>query len=162
MLQAPIERLVKWGYLPGSTAAGLPRTCLPLLHKVHRFLITFKAFFVVSQCPSKGVHMGHPSPRQWRSSMTNRQPRGIGYLFPLTLLLAGTLLLGAGVARAGTTSSDYGNGSCVDDDHWAKAKTDPNWTCQIKLSSGNASSTLTFEYAGGCPGQRGADALCEP
>ena len=77
--------------------------------------------------------MGHTSPRQWRSSTTKRQPRWIGRLFPLALLLAGTVLTGAVPVHAGTTISDYGNGSCVDDDHWVKAKTDPNWTCQINI-----------------------------
>ena len=63
--------------------------------------------------------------------LAKHQPRWIGRLFPLALLLAGTVLMGAVPVHAGTTESDYGNGSCVDDDHWVKAKTDPNWTCQI-------------------------------
>ena len=133
MLWERIERLFSGDTALSRHVAGLTRACLPLLHTVHRILITPKAFFVASQYPSKGVHMGHPSPRQWRSSMTHRQPRGIGYLFPVLPLLAGTLLLGPGLTSAGTTISDYGNGSCVDDDHWAKAKTDPNWTCVINI-----------------------------
>ena len=65
--------------------------------------------------------------------LAKHQPRWIGRLFPLALLLAGTVLTGAVPVHAGTTESDYGNGSCVDDDHWVKAKTDPNWTCQINI-----------------------------
>ena len=65
--------------------------------------------------------------------LAKHQPRWIGRLFPLALLLASTVLMGAVPVHAGTTISDYGNGSCVDDDHWVKAKTDPNWTCQINI-----------------------------
>ena len=149
MLRARTERLLSGVISLGLTPASLLRICLPLLHKVHRFPITPKALFVASQHPRKGVHMGHPSPRQWRSSMTNRQPRGIGYLFPVLLLLAGTLLLGPGLTSAGTTISEYGNGSCVDDDHWAKAKTDPNWTCEINIEGLGAGGTSrqTLDYA---------------
>ncbi len=81
--------------------------------------------------------------------MTNRQPIWVGYLLPMTLLLAGNLLLGPGLASAGTTISEYGNGSCVDDDHWAKAKTDPNWTCEINIEGLGAGGTSrqTLDYA---------------
>ena len=149
MLWERIERLFSGDTALSRHVAGLTRACLPLLHTVRRILITPKAFFVASQYPSKGVHMGHPSPRQWRSSMTHRQPRGIGYLFPVLPLLAGTLLLGPGLVSAGTTISDYGNGSCVDDDHWAKAKTDPNWTCVINIEGFGAGgiSKQTLDYA---------------
>ena len=131
MLWARIERLFSGDTALSRHVAGLSRTCLPLLHKVHRFRITPKAFCVVSHYPSKGVHMGHLSPHQRRSTKTDHQPGGSRHLFPVLLLLAGTLLLGPGLTSAGTTISEYGNGSCVDDDHWAKAKTDPNWTCEI-------------------------------
>ena len=149
MLWEGIERLFSGDTALSRHVAGLTRACLPLLHTVRRILITPKAFFVASQYPSKRVHMGHPSPRQWRSSMTHRQPRGIGYLFPVLPLLAGTLLLGPGLVSAGTTISDYGNGSCVDDDHWAKAKTDPNWTCVINIEGFGAGgiSKQTLDYA---------------
>ena len=81
--------------------------------------------------------------------LAKHQPRWIGRLFPLALLLAGTVLMGAVPVHAGTTISDYGNGSCVDDDHWVKAKTDPNWTCQITGPGpgGLGEATLTFDYA---------------
>ena len=93
--------------------------------------------------------MGHTSPSQLRSSTTKRQPRWIGRLFPLALLLASSGLMGAVPVHAGTTISDYGNGSCVDDDHWAEAKTDPNWTCQINIEGFGAGgvSKQTLDYA---------------
>ena len=93
--------------------------------------------------------MGHMSPRQWRSRTTKRQPRRIGRLFTLALLLASSVLMGAVPAHAGTTLSDYGYGSCVDDDHWAKAKTDPNWTCEINIEGFGLGgvSKQTLDYA---------------
>ena len=93
--------------------------------------------------------MGHTSPSQLRSSTTKHQPRRIGRSFPLALLLASSGLMGAVPVLAGTTISDYGNGSCVDDDHWAEAKTDPNWTCQINIDGFGAGgvSKQTLDYA---------------
>ena len=82
--------------------------------------------------------------------LAKRQPRWIGRLFPLALLLASTVLMGAVPVHAGTTESDYGNGSCVDDDHWVKAKTDPNWTCQINIEGfvgAGGVSKQTLDYA---------------
>ena len=82
--------------------------------------------------------------------LAKHQPRWIGRLFPLALLLAGTVLTGAVPVHAGTTESDYGNGSCVDDDHWVKAKTDPNWTCQINIEGfvgAGGVSKQTLDYA---------------
>jgi hypothetical protein len=52
--------------------------------------------------------MGHTSPRQWHSSETKRQLRWIKRLFPLALLLAGSVLIGSVPAHASITRK----GSC--------------------------------------------------
>jgi len=90
MLVAFFERLFAGVESPGPTASSLRRVGLPLAQVPHRSLTAPKAFSVVSQQPSKGVHMGHTSPSQLGSSTTKRRPRWIGRLLPLVFSLLAT------------------------------------------------------------------------